>query len=55
MEGNLEDNKMVTSTISLFDKHIKSATLHGLQTHFHAPSEHTIDGQLMDLEMHIVH
>jgi carbonic anhydrase len=26
-----------------------------LQFHFHAPSEHTIDGHLMDLEVHFVH
>ena len=26
-----------------------------LQLHFHSPSEHTIDGQHLDLEMHIVH
>ena len=26
-----------------------------LQFHFHAPSEHAVDGKLMDLEMHIVH
>ena len=27
----------------------------GLQFHFHAKSEHTIDGEYMDLEMHTVH
>jgi len=26
-----------------------------LQFHFHAPSEHTVNGRHMDLEMHIVH
>jgi len=26
-----------------------------LQTHVHGPSEHTIDGNFMDLEMHFVH
>jgi len=26
-----------------------------LQFHFHAPSEHTVDGDLMDLEIHFVH
>ena len=26
-----------------------------LQFHFHAPSEHTVDGVQYDLEMHIVH
>lgn len=50
-----EDNFMKTSTINLFEKNIDSATLYGLQYHFHAPSEHSINGQLLDLEMHIVH
>ena len=26
-----------------------------LQLHFHAPSEHSIDGELMNLELHFVH
>jgi len=30
MEGKPEDNVMETSTIGLFDRHIKKATLHGL-------------------------
>lgn len=30
MEGKPEDNVMQTKTISLFDKHIEKATLHGL-------------------------
>lgn len=46
---------MKTQTISLFDSHISEAKLYGLQFHFHAPSEHSIDGKLLDLEMHIVH
>lgn len=56
MEGEKpEENRMTTQTINLFDKHIDSATLYGLQYHFHAPSEHSINGRLLDLEMHIVH
>jgi len=55
MEGKPEDNVMETSTIGLFDRHIKKASLYGLQAHFHAPSEHSVDGKLLDLEMHIVH
>ena len=31
------------------------STFNSLQFHFHAPSEHTVDGKSMDLEMHIVH
>ena len=50
-----DDNLLKTQTISLFDKNIDSATLYGLQYHFHAPSEHSINGKLLDLEMHIVH
>jgi len=32
-----------------------SSDFSALQFHFHAPSENTIDGKHMDLEMHIVH
>lgn len=30
-------------------------TFYPLQYHLHAPSEHSINGKLMDLELHIVH
>ena len=48
---------MLTKTAGLFDKHLKDreVVFHGMQAHFHSPSEHTIDGQLLDLELHIVH
>ena len=48
---------MLTKTAGLFDRHLKGkyTKFYGMQTHFHAPSEHSIDGQLLDLEMHIVH
>ena len=48
-------NYLNTSTIGLFDKHIPSANFFAQQFHFHSPAEHSIDGKLMDLEMHIVH
>ena len=31
------------------------STYNANQFHFHAASEHTIDGQRYDLEMHVVH
>ena len=30
-------------------------TFNPVQYHFHTPSEHTVDGKLMDAEIHIVH
>lgn len=51
----MKESYFETKTISLFDKHIKKAKLYGLQYHFHSPSEHSINGELLDLEMHIVH
>ena len=33
----------------------ESADFTPLQLHFHSPSEHSVDGVLFDLEMHIVH
>ena len=50
-----KESYMETQTISLFDKHIPKAKLYGAQYHFHSPSEHSVDGKLLDLEMHIVH
>ena len=32
-----------------------SDTYTGVQFHFHAGSEHTVEGDRMDLEMHTVH
>ena len=48
---------MVTKTAGLFDAHLRDreVAFHGMQAHFHAPSEHSIDGELLDLELHIVH
>jgi hypothetical protein len=53
--SNSSFNYMNTATINLFDKTIPRAEFHAHQFHFHSPSEHSIDGKLMDLEMHIVH
>ena len=35
--------------------HVGGKTFELKQFHFHAPSEHTIDGQQMPMEMHLVH
>ena len=56
MQNNTpDDNYMITKTIGLFDENCDCAKLQGLQYHFHAPSEHSLNGKLLDLEMHIVH
>ncbi|RME46322.1 MAG: carbonic anhydrase family protein [Caldilineae bacterium] len=34
---------------------VEGKTYNLLQFHFHAPSEHTLDGQYSDMEMHLVH
>lgn len=39
----------------LYDETKKAKKFVPLQFHYHAPSEHTIDGYLYDLELHIVH
>ena len=48
---------MTTKTPGLFDAHLEGKNIHlkGLQTHFHTPAEHAIDGVIYDMEMHIVH
>lgn len=48
---------MLTRTAGLFDEHLKNRDVmfHGMQAHFHSPSEHSVDGELLDLELHIVH
>lgn len=38
-----------------YDETKKAKQYTPLQFHFHAPSEHTIDGHTYDLELHIVH
>jgi len=32
-----------------------SKSFHPIQYHFHTPSEHTVNGDLMDAELHVVH
>lgn len=49
---------MTTHLINVLEKRdekIINFTTRGLQFHFHNPSEHTIDGQEFDLELHVVH
>jgi carbonic anhydrase len=48
---------MTTHLINLMEgtNDITNFTMRGMQFHFHHPSEHTIDGQEFDLELHIVH
>ncbi len=38
-----------------YDETKKGKHYEPIQMHYHAPSEHTIDGKLYDLELHIVH
>mmetsp|Transcript_1833 Transcript_1833/g.2467 ORF Transcript_1833/g.2467 Transcript_1833/m.2467 type:complete len:126 (+) Transcript_1833:391-768(+) len=50
---------MTTKMVDLFEedeeKKKSQFTTRGVQFHFHNPSEHTIDGEFMDMELHIVH
>jgi carbonic anhydrase len=41
--------------ITFWDENLNKSYYDALQFHFHAPSEHTFDGNHYDLEMHIVH
>jgi len=50
LQVNVADGKL---TLSNENGDMKTAP--PAQFHFHAPSEHTIDGKHHDLEMHIVH
>ena len=45
-ELNGDQDYLVTKTVGLFDRHLKGkyTKFYGMQTHFHAPSEHSIDG-----------
>jgi carbonic anhydrase len=45
---------MFTSTVAR-DVYGGTKNYNGVQFHFHAGSEHTVDGKRMDLEMHTVH
>lgn len=57
MSLNYTKDFMTTNLINLMEgtDDITNFTMRGLQFHFHNPSEHTIDGQEFDLELHIVH
>ena len=60
----MENGKIVLNKNSLrvdygggsltFDEYDVSSQWKSLQFHFHAPSEHTIDGKVFDSELHIV-
>lgn len=41
--------------VNLYNQDHKYFLFDTLQFHFHSPSEHTIDGEHRDLELHIVH
>ncbi len=41
--------------LNLKDESLTEKKFTPLQLHFHAPSEHTFNGQHYDLELHIVH
>ena len=43
------------STLSLAFADKLTTLYNPLQFHFHAPSEHTVDGKFYDLEVHFVH
>ena len=45
-ELNGDEDYLITKTVGLFDRHLKGkyTKFYGMQTHFHAPSEHSIDG-----------
>lgn len=46
-----------TSTVGLFDPQLsgRNVMFSAKNVHFHAPSEHSINGKIADLEMHVVH
>ena len=47
-------NNPDTVKMTLTDYMGNTNSFYGVQFHFHAPSEHTVEGESMDLEMHIV-
>lgn len=42
-------------SLTLYDETGNGKVFLPLQFHIHAPSEHTVNGQTYDLELHIVH
>ena len=50
VDGQLDRTEL---EITFFDG--KKTSFSPLQFHLHAPSEHSVDGNLYDAEMHIVH
>lgn len=43
------------STVTYIDDQGVKSTYDSLQLHWHAPSEHTINGKQFELELHVVH
>jgi len=50
-----EDENAVAPVLTLTDGSGAQYTFNPVQFHFHAPSEHSVDGQLHDAEVHFVH
>ena len=51
-----EDKSFISlMKVNIFEWCVKMWNYRSLQFHFHTPSEHTINHEYFDLEMHLVH